>query len=557
MTMRTLPPLVGLLPLLLGCRAEPSPPSSPSSDPPAPRAFVETTLAFRYESDRSEEKRMYETMGGGAVLFDADADGALDLYLPGGGAAGGAREATTHQAFFRGDGRGGFVDATAEAGLEAGKGSFAFGGAADDVDGDGDLDLYVAGLGPNRLYLNDGRGVFEEVPDAGGATAPGWTSTAVFFDADGDGDPDLYAVGYVEYDRAEELPCTLGGERDYCVPDLFAAEPDRFYLNEGGRFRDASAESGVGSVAVKGLAATALDVDRDGDLDVFVAADTTPNLLWINDGTGRFSEEGLLRGVGLGRHGEEKAGMGVVGDDLDGDGDADFVVTAFSGENYDLYLSESGEYFHESGHDRGFVAATRGLLGFGVVTADLDADGLLDLVFANGHIFERAGDILLSTAYRQPQLVLRNTGRDFEPWAEIAGDLGEPAIARGLAAADLDGDGDVDLVASRLDDPSAVYLLEGAPPRPPLVVRPVDGRGMPSWGTTIEIATASERRIVRYLAAGGSYASQSEPVVRQWLPQGDAAVSVDVVWPGGVTGSFPVEGDGEVLAVRPVPTAGR
>ncbi len=516
--------------LLAGCERTPAPPARPTAAA-APGTLVESAaergLKFRFRDAASAAKRMYETLGGGAVLFDADGDGDLDVFFPGGGANAATPDARTHQALFHNDGQGRFTDVTSSVGLEAIAGAFAVGGAAGDVDGDGDLDLYVACLGANRLYLNDG-GRFTAVAAAGGAAAEGWSAAAVFFDADADGDSDLYVVNYVAYDPADELPCTYAGVRIICTPDFFAAAPDRFYRNEGGRFVD----SGTAPRPGKGLAVAAADVDGDGDLDLYVANDITPNHLLINDGRGDFTDEGLLRGAALGRNGEEKASMGVVAFDFDGDHDLDLMIPNFSNEVYDLFRQDPGGFFTEVAERQGLARETTPLLGFGVVAADFDLDGWVDLALANGHINDLADDLLHGETYRQPNLLLKNQGGRFTRWTEREGDFAVPDVARGLAAGDLDGDGDVDLVASRIRDAAALFVAAGEPGDGWIAVAPRLASGAPVAGAWITLVDGAGTERVAAVVAGGSYASQSEPVVRFGLGTSDPR-ELTVRWPSG------------------------
>ncbi len=531
----------GLLP---GC-GQPAPQPAASSaaapvDAGPPRAAGELVdraaqrgLAFNFRDDASRHKRLYETMGGGVVLFDADADGDLDVFLPGGGHAPGTPAQSTHQALFANDGAGRFTEVTAAAGLGVGEGAYALGGAAADVDGDGDLDLYVSCLGANRLYTNDGGGRFTEAPDAAGAADGGWSAAAVFFDADADGDPDLYVADYVVYEPADELPCTHGGARIYCTPDFYEPAHDRFYRNQGGRFVDATAAAGFAAAAGRGLAVAAADLDGDADLDLYVANDISPNFLWRNDGDGRFRDEALVRGVALGRDGQEKASMGVAVADLDGDGDLDLVVPNFSAETYDLFRQDEDGYFTEVAEYQGLAGPTTPLLGFGVVAADLDLDGWIDLAFASGHVNDLADELLVSQSFRQPNLLLRNRGGRFAAWPEREGDLARPNLARGLAAGDLDGDGDIDLVTSRIRQPAALFLSEGAPAGRWIAVRPLLRSGAPAVGARATLVLSDGAPRLAELVAGGSYGSQSEPVLRFGLAPGESPRELLLRWPSG------------------------
>ena len=412
-------------------------------------------LEFRHHHGGSGRLYMVETNGAGVVLFDFDGDGDLDVFMIDGAELPGYEGAAPVSRLFRNDGAR-FVDFTEPAGLEFA--AYGTGGVAGDVDGDGDLDLYLTAFGANLLFENRGDGSFREVAGERGVADPAWGSSAALADVDGDGDLDLYVSNYVDFALDENKAC--GDQkrqlRGYCGPDVYAGLPDRFYRNLGdGRFRDDTAAAGFAGADGAGLGVCFGDLDDDGWPDLYVANDLMPNYLFRNRGDGGFEDISLLSGTAFGDRGKAEAGMGVALDDFDGDGRFDIVVTNYEGETHALYGNRGGGLFT----DRRFVAnlaePTLLKLAFGVASGDFDHDGDPDLAIANGHVRDNAEMFNPASSYRQANQVFENLGGRFGE-ATGAG-LDAVRASRGLALGDLDGDGDLDLVISNVDDDAEVY----------------------------------------------------------------------------------------------------
>ncbi len=523
-------------------------PGQAAGAPPAIR-FADATagsgLQFVHFSGRSGKRYLVETMGSGVCLLDYDADGKLDVYLVQGAPTPGSPrpQPPPANALFRNLGGGRFTDVTAAAGVgDTGQGQ---GCAAADVDGDGDVDLYVANFGPNVLYRNDGDGTFTDVTDRAGVGDPSWGSSAAFGDLDGDGDLDLYVVNYVDfrYDNHKYCGDASRNLQYYCSPRAYNAEPDVLYLNDGtGRFRDATRERGVfNDQDAKGLGVVLGDVDSDGDLDIYVANDSTRNFLYRNDGRGFFRDITMLAGVGFSEAGVPQAGMGVDLGDYDGDTHQDLIVTNLSNESNELYRNLGRGIFVDPTFRSGLGAPSMLFVGFGVVWLDADADADLDLFVANGHILDNVQHLSDVMTHAQRNHVYENLGDGtFREISARAGTGFEPVeVSRGLAAGDLDGDGDPDLVVSNNGGRAVLLRNESVGAGRHLWVR-LEGAPLNLLGVGARVlVTAGGRIQVREARAGHSYQSQSGPDLHFGLGKADRVEEIVVVWPGGQHERFP------------------
>ena len=549
---RRRPALVGIVLLATGCGG--GEPASRAAAPAAARPIVFTDVTeaagvrFVHDNGASSERYLPETMGSGVAIFDADGDGWPEIYFasslavarldaPPAGAATGA----LYRNRGRGDGRGDgppdvtFEDVTAASGL--GRPFLGMGTAVGDVDNDGDLDLLVTGVGGERLYLNRGDGVFDDASAAWGLASEGFGSSAAFADIDGDGWLDLFAGRYVAWSPEGDLRCTPDGEhRSYCTPEAYRGARNLLYRNRGGRrFEEVGAEAGVGVLEGKTLGVAVLDLDGDLDPDLAVANDTTRNFLYRNRGDGTFDEVGLEAGIALGHSGAPRGAMGIDAGDLDGDGDPDLVIGNFAQEMGAVYRQRRGGTFADDAPALGVGLPTLMTLAFGALAADLDGDGWLDLVFANGHIEPDIARFQPLQSYAQPLAVFRNLGgRSFAAVEPGDGDaLARPLVGRGLAAGDLDGDGDPDLVITQNGGPARV-LRNDAPGGRYLRLR-LAGRSSnrTGFGARVEVE-AGGRTIRRWLTSGRSYLSACEPVVTVGLGPAARVDAVRVVWPSGI-----------------------
>ncbi len=470
---------------------------------------------------------MAETVIGGVVLFDYDGDGDADALFVDGAALPGYEGEAPASRLLRNDG-GRFEDVSQRSGIDFG--GYGNGAAAADVDGDGDVDLYLTALGSNALYRNLGDGRFEAVPQAGGADSSAWSTGAAFGDVDRDGDPDLYVANYVEYSIEEHRPCLTQGIEVYCHPGKFPGSGDHFFRNRGdGSFEEATAQAGLAtSTAEAGLGVIFSDLDRDGFPDLFVANDSDPNFLFRNRADGTFEDMSLLSGTSYGDSGRPEAGMGLDVADVTGDGRFEIVVTHFEAETNALYSYQGRWVFSDLRWASGVAEPSLSELAFGVGFADFDHDGDFDLAIANGHILDNASEIVATSRFAQPNVILENLGEGrFAP--ELEAGLDQPGVSRGLATGDLDLDGDVDLVIVNSNDLAEAYENVGA--RGGWVVfEPVGPAGAPATGAIVEI-TAGSRSRVDELHAGSSYLSQHEARLHFGLGEESVVESVDLYRP--------------------------
>jgi len=520
--------------------------------------FVEVAAAsgvrFRHVSGSPDKRQIYEANSGGVAWLDYDGDGLLDLYLVNGGrnltAVAPPPDQRTHGALFRNTGDGQFEDVTRAAGLTDWR--WGMGVAVGDYDNDGDPDLYITHLGPNALFRNNGDGTFSDVAAAAGVAEPGPGSGAAFGDIDADGWLDLYVSNYIPVEPDRPLPsseelCTYRGVNVFCGPKGLNPAPDSLFRSRGdGTFEDVTVSSGVGAVSPRyGFDVLFLDVDDDGDADIYVANDDSPSLLFINNGAGSFREQGLMAGVALSEAGLAQAGMGLDAADYDGDGLQDIVKTNFETESFNLYRNTESGLFSDRAFHSG-LASSVAPLGFGTVFVDIDRDGVLDLFFANGHVYAWLAAEPGPYKYAQYNQVFRGLLQGgaitFEDVSTAAGPgLRGLKVSRGVAVADYDGDGDLDLAVNNMDDAPDLLRNDSRPQGGWLAVR-TQGTlsNRDGYGTRVTLVTSRGRQ-VREVRASRGYLSSSDPAVFFGLGRDPGPVRVELRWPSGRHESFAVD----------------
>lgn len=546
-----------LLLLALGCSAprEESPDVTPdtSGDNPWTIRLIDVTadagLDFEHDNGASKSRYLPETMGSGVAFTDLDADGAPDLLFVDSTGVDEAFGGTTsgHAAhLFRNRGDGTFDDVTSTAGF--GPAFLGMGVTAGDVDGDGDIDVFLSGVGAQRLYRNQGDLTFEDITDRSGlAIRPrpddvGFGSSAMFFDPDRDGDLDLLVGRYVPWTPANDVRCSPDGVRHtYCTPEVYRSSANVFYRNDGaGNFVDVTTAAGLDEPAGKTLGLAVIDVDRDGWPDVAVANDTDRNHLFINRGDGTFEEQGIESGFAYSISGATRGAMGIDSGDVDGDGWTDLVVGNFAQEMSAVYLGGQGPLFQDQAARLGVGLPSLMQVAFGTLLVDLDLDGRLDLVLANGHIEPEIASYQSIQTYRQPLELYRNDG---ERLVRLEDGLPQATyVGRGLAAADADGDGDLDLVLTQNGGPARLLRNDGQRAGGSwLRVRLESRHGATPFGAQVTAVT-DVRRLRRALRSGSSYLSIGDASIVFGLLPGEVLQRLDIVWPDGTEQVAAVEG---------------
>jgi dUTPase len=540
-----------------GCAGDARPPDPEAG--PAPKAaaasgwFTDATartgLNFVHETGATGELHLPEIMCAGAALADLDGDGLLDAYLTNGSfelSADRPDPRPTNRLFLQ-QPDGTFLDATARSGL--GDDGYGLGVATGDVDNDGDIDVYLTNLGTDRLYLNGGDGRFVDATERAGLDVPGYSSSAVFCDYDADGLLDLYVARYVRFSPGQV--CTDStGRPDYCNPKAYNPMSDTLLRNRGdGTFEDVSQAAGLTTVAAAGLGVVCEDFDDDGHADFYVANDAYPNQLWINQGDGTFRDRAVMMGTAYNLEGRAEAGMGVIAADLDDDADPDLFMTHLPSESNTFYRNLGGGLFEDATGASGLAQSSLPFTGFGTVAFDAELDGDLDILVANGRVLravEQTGSRLPApwSAYAEPNLLYLNAGAArFVLQPRQGSAFTDPIeVSRGLAIGDVDRDGDVDVLVANAQSPARLYLNEAPREGHWLSVRAVDPRfRRDAIGAKVTLHGEGYLR-TSTIRTGFSYLSSSEPVAHFGLGRNAPPEEVEVRWNDGLVEWFPVPG---------------
>ncbi|MBI3651268.1 MAG: CRTAC1 family protein [Acidobacteria bacterium] len=525
------------------------PTAAPQS--PSPVTFTDSTassgLTFKHNASPTSQKYLLESMGGGVAMFDYDNDGRLDLFFANGAkltdpmpkdARPDKSEAQYWNRLYHQKADGTFEDVTEKAGVKGA--GYSFGAAVGDYDNDGFQDLYVTGYGANILYHNNGDGTFKDVTKPAMVAASGWSTSAGWLDYNHDGRLDLFVCRYTVWDfELGSLYCgdQRPGMRAYCHPDNFKSLPNLlFKQNADGTFEDVSAASKIGEPGGKSLGVAFADFDNDGWTDIVVANDSVRQSLYRNNGDGTFEDVALPAGIGYDENGKTFAGMGIDAADYDEDGHIDIFITALSNETYPLYNNNGDGTFTYVTNTTGIGQITLLNSGWGAHFIDADNDGLRDLFVAQSHVLDTIEKTSSYLKYKQPPLLLRNTGKNFVNVSASAGASFNTAIAaRGAAFGDLDNDGDVDVVIGITDGAPLVLRNNGSKNHwlgLTLIGTKANRNGL---GARVTLTTAEGRKRIFEATTSGSYLSANDPRILAGLGTATRIKSLEIKWPGGKT----------------------
>ena len=507
--------------------------------PPPP--FTDVTKAagirFVHNNGNAAGKNYYpETMGSGALFFDADGDGSQDLLLVNGTHFKGEAGPVGLPALYRNTGKGAFVDVTAASGL--GVELYGMGGAAADYDNDGREDVYITAFGGGRLFHNVGGGKFVDVTQASRVVDDAWSSSAMWFDYDRDGFVDLIMSRYVEWSPDHNGLCGIPGSKvTFCPPVMYRGfGPRLFHNNRNGTFTDVTAAAGLAESNSRGLGVAMIDVDADGWPDVLLANDTTPNFLRRNNRNGTFTEVGFKAGISVPPGGRPRAGMGIDVGELDGTGRPSVIIGNFSDEVMGVYRNLGEGVFEDVASQSAIGRDTRKSLTFGLFLFDADLDGRLDIFAANGHISDVFPLGMVGAKYAQAPHLFRNLGGGrFEDVVSAAGaELARPVVGRGAAYADIDRDGDLDLVITENKGPARVFrndLARGAHALRVKLIGTTSNRD--AIGARADVVRADGSATWQVVKTGSSYLSQSELPLTFGLGAATSVRSLRITWPDG------------------------
>jgi len=513
---------------------------------------TESQLVFRHDNGMSGEFFLPEITGSGVALLDFDNDGDLDVYLVQGGLLKPDDEVPNKfDRFFRndltieddGNRRILFEDVTEKTGILSS--GYGMGVATGDYNNDGWVDLYVTNVGPNRLYMNNGNGTFSDVTKESGTDDPRWSTSASFVDINQDGWLDLFLTNYVDFTEAGNRVCyAADSSTDYCGPDAYGPEGDSFFLNLGnGSFEDITSKSKIYEDFGAGLGVVTADFNGDGWIDIYVANDGDPNLLWLNQQDNTFLNDALLAGVALNNMGSPEASMGVDAADYDEDGDMDLFMTHIMEETNTLYQNDGEGLFEDRTIEVKLAMASLQRTAFGTTWIDFDNDGWLDLVILNGAVrvigdLARQGD---PYPLHQPNQLFRNdSSGGFVEVTDLGGEVFNLSeVSRGVAAGDIDNDGDTDLVISNSHGP--VRLLQnqlgnqnnwiGLRLRNAVLKRDM-------LGSRVELVTDEGDTHHRVVRTDGSYCSARDSRVLVGLGTSQNVSILRVIWPDGDTSEW-------------------
>jgi enediyne biosynthesis protein E4 len=517
-----------------------------ASSSSSPCRLTDVTAAagihFQHNSGAFGGKFLPETLGAGCAFLDYDGDGWQDILLVNGTNWPGHRAERTSLQLYKNNRNGTFSDVTHSAGLDATE-MYGMGVAVGDYNNDGFPDILITCVGQNRLFRNNGKGRFVDVTHASGLGGrEGFSTSALWFDYDRDGFLDLFVCNYVQWSPEHDVFCSLDGKhKSYCTPEAYRGQTCWLFRNRGnGTFEDVTATSGIFDSSSKSLGVALLDYDQDGWPDLIVANDTQPNKLYRNNRNGTFKEVGVEAGVAFSPDGKARAGMGIDTGDFNNSGVPGIAITNFDNEMLGLYRPLGKGVYEDVAISAGVGFPTKPMLGFGCVFADMDLDGALDLVVANGHIDDTVRNIRGNVGYAQPPQIFlnRGTGLFRDASLDVGPDFSQARVGRGLAYGDFDRDGDLDLLLTTNHGPAYLFRNDQRSGNHSIRFRLLGTQSnRDAIGATvrIEIGGLAQTRMVK---SGSSYLSQSELPLTFGLGKSDHVDRIVIQWPNGRTEEY-------------------
>ncbi len=531
--------------------------------------FVDATAAagisFQHVDGRTGEKYLIETLGSGALFFDYDADGHLDLYIvnathiPPSVAEDTSQTHLPQNTLYRNNGNGTFTDVTHKAGV--GDTGYGVGCASADINNDGYPEIYITNYGHNRLYHNNGDGTFTDITQKAGVGDERWGTSCAFLDYDVDGDVDLYVVNYMKFSVEENRWWETRGIRTYCSPtdqiagSHFVSEPDILYRNNGdGTFTDVTEAAGISHRAL-GLAVAVGDYNNDEYPDLHIANDMEADFLYHNNGDGTFTETADLTGTGYDGNGFPGSGMGSAFGDYDNNGYLDLVVSNASSLPVVLYQSENAAFFSDVSFTTGIGAVTLPYFKWAVEFFDYNNDGFSDLFVANGHLQENIA-LFSDSTYPQSDLIFRNTRRQDSTYyfTDTSAEVGlaqlSKRVSRGAAFGDYDNDGDIDIFLNNSNQPATLLRNEGGNSNHWLTIQPIGTQSNASGIGTKIVVKAGDLSLYKEVRSGASYLSQSDLRLHFGLGENTKVDTLEIHWQSGLTEQFSNLKSNQILRIK-------
>jgi hypothetical protein len=517
-----------------------------------------------------EKKYIIDADGSGVALIDYDNDGWLDIYLVNGSTfdALDGKETPPHAALFHNNHDGTFTDVAAQAGVTNDR--WGFGVTIGDFDNDGWPDIFVANYGKNRLYHNNHDGTFTDVAEKAGVALGGqgsWSSGATWGDYDGDGRLDLFVAGYVHFDR-DNLPvpgskavnfssCQFRGTTVMCGPRGLQGEPDHLFHNNGdGTFTEVSAKAGVDDKnRFYGFESIFVDINGDGKPDLLVGNDSEPNFLYINKGDGTFEEQGYMSGFALNKDGREIASMGIAVGDYENSGEVDLAVTDFSDDYKVLYRNSGDVTLTDVSYGAGIAQTSIPFVGWGDGFVDYDNDGWLDLFMVNGHVYPQVDQHDWGTSFAERPLLYRNVpdgkGRKFEVVPPVKGSgLAVVTSGRGAAFGDLFNDGKIDVVISPIDGPPTLLRNVNPDHNHWVEMKLVGGPKSPRDAICATVyLKANGLRMRQDVLSSGSFISSNDQRPHFGLGDATDAGTAEIHWPSGAVEQVKLPGVDRIYTI--------